>query len=520
MNAAQPSAPAHQCFSEGELLELAQGLVTRELALRRLAEIHGCRECSLLLAEAGRVVATEGLEAAHVSPILGARALFRAGDVLAQRFRIVRSIGSGGMGDVYEALDLELGERVALKTLRAGLARSARSIERFKQELRLARRVVHPHVCRVLELGRHDDADAAHYFLTMELLSGEPLSERLQRARRLPVSDVLRIAEDLCAGLHAIHAQSILHRDIKTNNVMMCRSGDEASERAVLLDFGIARPVVRDQPALTTGGVVGTPDYMAPEQLRGEALTPASDVYAMGVVLFELLVGQLPFAGSDPMARVVKRLETRPAQPSSFRSDLPAGLDDLVGWCLEPRPADRPQHAGELWRAIAALRAGASTARPRSQARAAPTLEATPAKLPVVRRARMVRSYLYLLAALVLLGVAAGGLVMLLPGGSASQAKGAKTPASRVPSVRGVNAAPERAAPPGSPVSPPISGASAQPVPPLSAQVVTSGPAKAALVAPRSTRDKSARGRERKSSCTPPYYYDERGLRVYREDCL
>jgi serine/threonine protein kinase/tetratricopeptide (TPR) repeat protein len=253
------------------------------------------------------------------------------GDTLGGRFTILRSLGHGGMGEVYAAKDLELGDVVALKTVRSSLAGDENIMSRFRREIQLSRQVTHPNVCRVFDLGRHVPADGgpAIAFLTMECLSGETLKDRLKAAGPVALSEATIIASQIALGLTALHEKGILHRDLKPANVMLTADG---VRRAVIMDFGIARELTGDQGDLTQSGhVVGTPGYIAPEQMyRGTAVSVASDIYSLGVVLYEMVTG----------ARFA-------APPERGQSDLPLQWESAILHCLERDPAARPASAME-----------------------------------------------------------------------------------------------------------------------------------------------------------------------------
>src|SRR5215472_9886812 len=247
---------------------------------------------------------------------------FEHGDLVAGRYRIVRFLAAGGMGEVFEAEDTELAIRVALKTVREPLSGSTVAIERFKREINLARRVTHPNVCRLFDVGFHErrpgDRGERVTFLTMEFLSGETLSERLRRAGRLSAADALPIIEQMAAALDAAHSSHVVHRDFKSENVVLVPAPERPyGVRAVVTDFGLARTAsVVDAPATLTqtGGLLGTPGYMAPEQVEGGQVTASADLYALGVVIYEMVTGELPFSGPNSMAIAVQRLK-RPAPP-------------------------------------------------------------------------------------------------------------------------------------------------------------------------------------------------------------
>src|SRR5512139_201541 len=212
------------------------------------------------------------------SPSLAGTSTAELPELVANRYRIVRWLGGGGMGRVYEALDAELNERVALKVLRGGLSEDA--LERFRREVRLTRRVQHKNVARMFDIGDH----AGDRFLTMELVDGESLSREL--GVPMPWKRLQAIAIQICDGLQAAHDLGIVHRDLKPDNILI----EHATDRAVITDFGIARSM--DDPGVTQdGAVVGTPRYMAPEQLSGRAVDKRSDLFSLGVMLYELASG-------------------------------------------------------------------------------------------------------------------------------------------------------------------------------------------------------------------------------------
>src|SRR6266540_516837 len=210
----------------------------------------------------------------------GASATFHAGDILSHRFKIVQFLAQGGMGEVYEAEDLELGRRVALKTIRPEIATEPRIIQRFKREITLSLKVTHPNVCRIFDLFHHrmewGTVDAELGFLAMELLRGETLASRLRAVGRMTSVEALPIVEQMAAGLAAAHHAGVVHRDFKSANVVLVPS-DGQGERTVVTDFGLARSVEGGEGLSTGLGMVGTSAYMAPEQVEGGEVTPAAD---------------------------------------------------------------------------------------------------------------------------------------------------------------------------------------------------------------------------------------------------
>ena len=263
-----------------------------------------------------------------------------AGEVLAGRFRILRFIARGGMGEVYEAEDEVLHDRVALKTIRGDVAGDAKTMDRFLREVHLARTVTHPNVCRIYDVFHHGDLA----FLSMELLSGETLSDRLKRTGKMSPSDALPIVEQMAAALAAAHDAGVIHRDFKSGNVMLVPDERRpGGSRAVVTDFGLARrtKAPRGTSLTETETVLGTPDYMAPEQIEGRTLTPAADIYALGIVLYEMVTGEPPFQGDTPLSVALKKLREAAPSPRGSAPDLPAAWDRTILRCLERDPKDR-----------------------------------------------------------------------------------------------------------------------------------------------------------------------------------
>ena len=284
-------------------------------------------------------------------------------ELVADRYQIVRWLGGGGMGRVYAAVDTELDERVALKVLRGGLSDDA--IERFRREVRLTRRIQHNNVARMFDIGEH----AGNKFLTMELVDGVPLSQLISPPMKW--ERLRAIALQLCEGLGAAHTANVVHRDLKPDNILV----ETGSDRVVITDFGIARGF--DDAAVTQlGAVVGTPRYMAPEQLAGAEVDARSDLFSLGVILYELASGGRPWHGDNAITIAVAQA-TEP--PRAFTAEhLPPWFVDLVLRCLHLEPAQRPQTASELAEAIAS---GASPLTLRDVT--APTRAQRPSRAPI-----------------------------------------------------------------------------------------------------------------------------------------
>lgn len=274
------------------------------------------------------------------------RRSFQPGDLILNQFRIVRYLGRGGMGEVYEAQDLKMG-RVALKTIRSEIASDPEMLARFRKEVQLALKITDPHVCRIYapHVLPGQDGEADREFVTMEFLDGITLAAKIRQSGPLPWEEAKRIALDICRGLQAVHDAGIIHRDLKSGNIIL--TSRRGRPCAVLMDFGLAREFraapSEDEasPTLTVPGqVVGTTLYMAPEQFAGDPLTPATDMFALGVVLYELLTGKHPFPSDSALEAAVQR-GRRPAPPSSIKRGLPRRCDAIVARCLEFDPNRR-----------------------------------------------------------------------------------------------------------------------------------------------------------------------------------
>ena len=322
----------------------------------------------------------------------------KPGDLLAGRYRIVRLLGRGGMGEVYEAEDLELRAPIAVKLVLPEIAAKPEILDRFKREVLLARQVTHPNVCRIFDLGYHAAAAGRITFLTMEMLSGETLAARLERSGRMTVAEAYPLVEQLAAGLTAAHREGIVHRDFKSANVFLA-PGEAHGVRVKIMDFGLARAVNGSDSARTTltvaGLMIGTPAYMAPEQIAGGEITPATDIYALGIVMYEMVTGVLPFAGDTPWIVATKRLREAPPSPRTHTPELDPLWEAAILRCLEQNPADRYQTAADVMRALSGERLPA------------------PPKAPVPPRRRRPRSVMPAALAMAFLLAALGGYYFL-----------------------------------------------------------------------------------------------------------
>ncbi len=328
---------------------------------RRAAEGHmaACPVCRRLVSELMRAAPDAppppGVTATFGSPGQGGAGQeprFQVGECVADRYRIVRFVAEGGMGQVYEAEDLALHSRVALKTVRPTIAGEASVLERFRREIHLARKVTHPNVCRIFDVGFHGDRGQG-VFLSMEFLDGETLGARLRRGGKLDAAEALPLVEQMVAGLAAAHAVGVVHRDFKSQNVMLVPNG--ATTRLVISDFGLARDSSAASGAATSSasGIMGSPAYMAPEQVAGRAVDERGDIYALGVVLFELVTGTWPFLADTPMLTAIKRLQEVAPPARSLVPDLDPAWNAAIARCLEREPGARFQSVREVLDALA-----------------------------------------------------------------------------------------------------------------------------------------------------------------------
>jgi serine/threonine-protein kinase len=274
-------------------------------------------------------------------------------EIIDRRYQIQRKLGEGGMAFVYEARDLTTGESVAIKVLSPKLGRDESSIERLRREAGLAMRLDHPNACRILRLGETEDG---LIYLVMPYLRGELLSDREVAVGPMDAMKGVEILVQCCAGLHHAHDLNIVHRDLKPENIMLVRNAD-GGETAVVMDFGLAKER-RASPGMAkltaTGIILGTPEFMSPEQIRGKALDRRSDIYALGIVGYEMFSSQLPFQGRTPQEMMVARLRGKPVPLRAVRRDFPKELQTVLMRSMETEPDQRYATAWEFGQALIA----------------------------------------------------------------------------------------------------------------------------------------------------------------------
>jgi eukaryotic-like serine/threonine-protein kinase len=295
----------------------------------------------------------------------------RVGVTLSGRYRLQRLIATGGMGQVWEAVDSRLGRRVAVKVLKAEFSQDSEFIERFRVEARTTAMLNHPGIASVHDYGETQmDGEGRTAYLVMELVNGEPLNSVLKRTGRLSLRHTLDMLEQTGRALQVAHAAGLVHRDVKPGNILITPTG-----QVKITDFGIAK-AVDAAPVTQTGMVMGTAQYIAPEQALGHDATPSSDVYALGVVGYEAISGKRPFTGDGALTVAMKHIKE---PPPPLPSDLPPNVRELIEITLVKNPGMRYRSGGPFADAVAAVRAGRRPPRPNQAAGGA---RATPASIP------------------------------------------------------------------------------------------------------------------------------------------
>src|SRR5438094_403383 len=285
------------------------------------------------------------------------RASSLSNQILDARYQVMKKLGEGGMSYVYLAKEISSGDTVAIKVLSPRLASDKSSVERLRREAGLAMRLDHPNVCRILRLGESEDG---LIYLVMPFLKGELLSDREVKGGPMTLAAGIDVLRQVCAGLHHAHELQIVHRDLKPENIML-ETEDNGRERAVVMDFGLAKER-RADPAIAkltaTGIILGTPEFMSPEQIRGKPLDARSDIYALGIVAFEMFTGKLPFQGRNAQEMMIARLRGQPQKLRQLRSDLSEGLESALARAMAANPDARYNTALEFADALTASHTG------------------------------------------------------------------------------------------------------------------------------------------------------------------
>lgn len=313
-----------------------------------------CGECAAPLRPSEDISFTKTLEI----PIKG----LAKGSTIAGRYEILVQLGRGGMGEVYKVRDTKLDEEMALKLLKLDIASDESMIERFRNELKLARKITHKNVCRMHDFHEEDGTP----FITMEYVSGEDLKSLIKKEGKIPEEKVFSIAKQVCEGLAEAHELGVIHRDLKPQNIMIDKKG-----RATIMDFGIARS--KEAPGVTTTGmIIGTPDYISPEQAEGEEADKRSDIYSLGVLLYEMVTGSVPFKGETALSVAIKHKTQIPSDPRKLNPEVSEDLSRLILICMEKERDRRYQSAEELLSDLIKIEKGLP-----------PEVRTTPAKEPV-----------------------------------------------------------------------------------------------------------------------------------------
>jgi serine/threonine protein kinase/tetratricopeptide (TPR) repeat protein len=298
-----------------------------------------CGECGTKLApsESPQASQTQTMDTSSVE--------LSRGTIFAGRYEVLEQLGSGGMGKVYRVYDRKLEEELALKLIRPEIAANRRNIERFKNELKVARKIAHTHVCRMYDLGE----DNGLYYIVMEYVPGEDLKSFIRRSGHLTVSKAVSIARQACQGLAEAHRFGVIHRDLKPSNIMIDREGN-----ARIMDFGIAR-TFESKEITGLGILIGTPEYMSPEQAQGQKVDQRTDLYALGIMLYEMITGQVPFEDEITLNILRKHEIEQPRPPKDLNPEIPDSLNRLVLKCLEKPTERRYQNAADLLRDLDAI---------------------------------------------------------------------------------------------------------------------------------------------------------------------
>lgn len=269
----------------------------------------------------------------------------KTGSLISDRYEIIEEIGKGGMGKVYKALDRDVDEKIALKLIRPEIAFNEKIIERFRNEMKMARKITHKNVCRMFDIGRDEELK----YITMEYVSGEDLKKSIRRMGPLTLRKTLSISKQICQGLSEAHDLGIVHRDLKPHNIMIDKEGNTK-----IMDFGIA--LSEEGKGITDPNVmVGTPQYLSPEQVEGRNVDKRSDIYSLGVIIFEMVTGQVPFDGDSTVSIAVKHKTEDPPNPREINTQIPFELSQLILKCMEKDPNKRIQTANELCTELATI---------------------------------------------------------------------------------------------------------------------------------------------------------------------
>ena len=274
------------------------------------------------------------------------------GSAFADRYKIIEKLGTGGMGAVYRVEDTNIGQDIALKLIKSDIASDKKTIERFRNELKTTRMISHRNVCRMFDLAETDGT----YYITMEYVAGEDLKSFIRRSGKLDIPKAISVAKEICEGLAEAHRLGVVHRDLKSNNIMIDKEGN-----ARIMDFGIARSL-RTKGLTGEGIIIGTPEYMSPEQAEAKVIDHRSDIYSLGVILYEMVTGELPFEGDTPLSIAMKHKGEIPKDPKEMNPQIQEEFNSLILKCLEKDKDNRYQSAEEVRSELTNMEKGIPTA--------------------------------------------------------------------------------------------------------------------------------------------------------------
>jgi serine/threonine protein kinase/Tfp pilus assembly protein PilF len=304
-----------------------------------------CRKCGT------QITPPEEMPSPPTKTIQAVKKELERGSTFARRYEIIEELGKGGMGSVYKVFDKKIKEKIALKLIKPEIAADEKMIDRFSNELKYARKIAHPNVCRMYDLGEEEET----HYITMEYVSGEDLKSMIRMMGQLSSGKTVSIAKQVCDGLAEAHRLGVVHRDLKPQNIMIDKEGNTR-----IMDFGIARSL--KVKGITGAGVmIGTPEYMSPEQVEAKEVDQRSDIYSLGVILYEMATGRVPFEGDSPFAIGMKHKSEIPKEPKEFNTQLPDDLNRVIMRCLEKDKDRRYQSAGEVRSELTRIEEGIPT---------------------------------------------------------------------------------------------------------------------------------------------------------------